>query len=83
MVAQTPYQQETLGSGPHLVTTPHFQIETQVVRRSPDIDRSYAVVERVDRQTLTTRLIPFNLGALVIDHDAKADVALEPGDMIF
>jgi protein involved in polysaccharide export with SLBB domain len=73
---------ETLGSGPHLVTTPHFPIETQVVRTSPNIDWSYAVVERVDPQTLTTRLIPFNLGAVVIDHDESADLDLEPGDVI-
>lgn len=81
-VAQTSNQRETLGSGPHLVTAPHFQIETQVVRTSPDIDWSYAVVERVDKKTLTTQLLPFNLGALVIDHDTKSDVTLEPGDVI-
>ena len=81
-VAQTSNQRETLGRGPHLVTAPHFQIETQVVRTSPDIDWSYAVVERVDKKTLTTQLLPFNLGALVVDHDPKSDVTLEPGDVI-
>lgn len=81
-VAPASNPRETLGSGPHLVTTPQFQIETQVVRTSPDIDWSYAVVERVDKKTLTTRLIPFNLGALVIEHDAKSDVTLEPGDVV-
>ena len=56
-VAQiTGSEREMLGSGPHLVTTPHFPIETQVVRMSPDIDWNYAVVERVDQKTLTTRL---------------------------
>jgi protein involved in polysaccharide export with SLBB domain len=73
---------ETLGSGPHLVTAPHFPIETQVVRTSPDIDWSYAVVERVDAKTLTTRLLPFDLGAAVLQHDEQANVALEPGDVI-
>jgi protein involved in polysaccharide export with SLBB domain len=81
-VAQASMSQEMLGSGPHLVTAPHFPIETQVVRTSPDIDWSYAVVERVDRKTLTTKLLPFDLGALVINHDATADVSLEPGDVI-
>lgn len=71
-----------LGTGPELVTTPHFPIETQVVRTSPDIDWSYAVVERVDKKTLTTKLLPFDLGALAIDHDKSADIALEPGDVI-
>jgi protein involved in polysaccharide export with SLBB domain len=73
---------ETLGSGPHLVTAPHFPIETQVVRTSPDIDWSYAVVERVDPKTLTTRLLPFDLGAAVLQHDDGANLALEPGDVI-
>lgn len=73
---------ETLGSGPRLVTAPHFPIETQVVRTSPDIDWSYAVVERVDQKTLTTRLLPFDLGAVVLQNDASANLALEPGDVI-
>lgn len=73
---------ETLGSGPHLVTTPHFPIETQVVRVSPDIDWSYAVVERVDPNTLTTRLLPFDLGAAILGNDVNANIALEPGDVI-
>jgi protein involved in polysaccharide export with SLBB domain len=73
---------ETLGSGPHLVTTPRFPIETQVVRVSPDIDWSYAVVERVDSKTLTTRLLPFDLGAAVLGTDENANIALEPGDVI-
>ncbi len=72
----------TLGVGPQLVTTPHFPIQTQVVRTSPDIDWSYAVVERVEPRTLSTQLIPFNLGAAVLDHDESADVSLEPGDVI-
>ena len=73
---------EVLGSGPHLVTAPHFPIQTQVVKTSPDIDWSYAVVERVDKGTLTTKLLPFDLGALVMNHDRSADVELEPGDVI-
>jgi len=78
---QTPAR-EVLGSGPHLVTAPHFPIQTQVVKTSPDIDWSYAVVERVDKQTLTTKLMPFDLGALVVNHDKSADIELEPGDVI-
>ena len=64
------------------MTTPHFPIETQVVRTSPDIDWSYAVVERVDTKTLTTHLLPFDLGAAVMQQDDGANIALEPGDVI-
>ena len=73
---------ETLGTGARLITAPHFPIETQVVQTSPNIDWSYAVVERVDAHTFTTKLIPFNLGAVVINHDESADLDLEPGDVV-
>ena len=48
----------------------------------PEIDWSYAVIERMDPVTLQTRLIPFDLGKLVMEHDASQDLALEPHDVI-
>jgi protein involved in polysaccharide export with SLBB domain len=48
----------------------------------PEIDWSYAVIERMDPQTLTTSLVPFNPGQLVLNHDAAQNLALEPGDVI-
>jgi protein involved in polysaccharide export with SLBB domain len=48
----------------------------------PEIDWSYAVIERMNPQTLTTSLVPFNPGQLVLDHDASQNLALEPGDVI-
>jgi protein involved in polysaccharide export with SLBB domain len=41
-----------------------------------------AVIERLDSATMTTTLIPFNLGKLVIDHDMSQDLELKPGDVI-
>ena len=48
----------------------------------PEIDWSYAVIERMNPQTLTTSLVPFNPGKLVLDHDASQNLALEPGDVV-
>jgi protein involved in polysaccharide export with SLBB domain len=48
----------------------------------PEIDWSYAVIERMNLQTLTTSLVPFNPGQLIIDHDASQNLALEPGDVV-
>jgi protein involved in polysaccharide export with SLBB domain len=48
----------------------------------PEIDWSYAVIERMNPQTLTTSLVPFNPGKLVLDHDSVQNLALEPGDVI-
>lgn len=55
---------------------------TRVNLPAPEIDWSYAVIERLDPVTLRTNLIPFDLGKLVMDHDRSQDLAVEPGDVI-
>jgi protein involved in polysaccharide export with SLBB domain len=59
-----------------------FPIKNELLRTAPSIDWSYAVIERTDPHTLATRLIPFNLGKVVLDHDPSQNVELEPGDVI-
>jgi protein involved in polysaccharide export with SLBB domain len=49
---------------------------------APEIDWSYAVIERMDPVTLKTTLIPFDLGKLVRDHDASQDLTVEAHDVI-
>lgn len=49
---------------------------------SPEIDWSYAVIERLDPTTLKTQLIPFDLGKLVNDHDSAQDLLLQPNDVV-
>jgi len=53
-----------------------------VTLSAPDIDWSYAVIERQSKETLTTALLPFNLGALVLRHDNSQNLELEPGDVV-
>ncbi len=55
---------------------------TDVELPAPDIDWNYAVIERLDPETLKTRLIPFDLGKLVLEHDASQNLELEPGDIV-
>ena len=58
-------------------------LPTNIVQPSaPDINWDYAVVERLDHQTLATRLIPFDLGKVVLEHDPSANPLLQPGDVI-
>ncbi len=59
-----------------------FTARNDVVLSAPDIDWSYAVVERLNATDLTTSLIPFNLGKLVLDHDSSQNFELLPGDVI-
>jgi polysaccharide biosynthesis/export protein len=49
---------------------------------SGETDWDYAVIERLDRSTMTTSLIPFDLGKLVLEHDGSQDLALQPGDAV-
>lgn len=55
---------------------------TQVKHLAPEIDWSYAVIERLDPDTLKTKLIPFDLGKLVLQHDSSQDMELQPGDVV-
>jgi polysaccharide export outer membrane protein len=56
--------------------------QNDVRRTAPDINWDYAVVQRMDPEDLSTKLIPFNLSRAVIDHDNSNDVPLRPGDIV-
>lgn len=61
---------------------PRLRPRNVIRQTAPDIDWSYAVIERTDPVTLKTTLVPFDLGKLVIDHDQSQDLALQPGDIV-
>jgi protein involved in polysaccharide export with SLBB domain len=63
-------------------TTPSFPALTTVHLSAPEIDWSYAVIERMNPDTLSTALIPFDLGKLVVDHDTSQNLELKPGDVV-
>jgi protein involved in polysaccharide export with SLBB domain len=69
-------------AGKKTVVERDFNTKNDVKLAAPDINWSYATIERLDAQTLTTHLIPFNLGKVVLEHDRAADPTLEPGDVI-
>lgn len=68
--------------GSNAQSTGAFPPRNDVRLLAPEIDWSYAVIERMDPKTLKTSLIPFDLGRLVLDHDSSQDLALEPGDIV-
>jgi polysaccharide biosynthesis/export protein len=49
---------------------------------APEINWEYAAIERMDKDTLATRIIPFNLGSLVLKRDPSQNLPLEPGDVV-
>ncbi len=53
-----------------------------VRRLASEINWDYAVVERMNRNDLTTQLIPFNLGKAVLENDDIHNLVLLPGDVV-
>jgi protein involved in polysaccharide export with SLBB domain len=56
--------------------------ETVLPHPAFETDWNYAVIERLDTATMATFLIPFDLGKLVLNHDASQDLELQPGDVV-
>jgi protein involved in polysaccharide export with SLBB domain len=76
---------ESLASGFGQMSSPGSTTQTkrtEVHLSSPEIDWNYAVIERLNPDTLKTSLISFDLGKLVLNHDTNQDLALQPGDTI-
>ncbi len=69
-------------SGSKKLAVREFEPKNNIQPFAPDIDWNYAVVERLDSKSLATNLIPFSLGKVVLEHDASADIPLEPGDIV-
>ncbi len=62
---------------------PEFsELRNQIAHNSPEINWDYAVIQRLNPEDLTTRLIPFNLGKLVLDGDERENLALDAGDVV-
>ncbi len=58
------------------------RVQTRIRIPAPEIDWSYAVIERLNPETLKSSLVPFNLGKLVQDHDQSQNLELHPGDVV-
>jgi len=65
---------------PEALTQEKLRVELK--RTLPEVNWDYAVVERLNRNDLTTQLIPFNLGKAILQGDAQHNLQLQPGDVI-
>ncbi len=59
-----------------------FSARNDVVLSAPDINWSYAVIERQSTENLSTSLIPFDLGSIVLDGKSDQNFDLLPGDVV-
>jgi protein involved in polysaccharide export with SLBB domain len=59
-----------------------FPVKTNVIMSAPDIDWSYAVIDRQSATDLKTSLLPFNLGKVILDGDQSQNLELLPEDVV-
>lgn len=72
----------SIGSQQPMNRSQQGAVRTEVLRPMPEIDWDYADILRLDPKTLKTSVIPFDLGRLVMDHDASQDLELQSGDIV-
>src|SRR3970282_2064692 len=86
-----PFMDERLAAWTEPAMSPELQASRAIcelkgpasVRRLCDeINWDYAVVERLNREDLSTTLIPFNLGKVVLEGDAAHNLPLRAGDLV-
>lgn len=49
---------------------------------TPEVNWEYAMVQRLDPENLQPRLLTFNLGKAVLDHEEANNLLLQPGDIV-
>jgi polysaccharide export outer membrane protein len=57
------------------------EIKNEVKRSAAEINWEYALIQRLNPEDLTTRLLPFNLGKAIAGDDVQ-NLVLQPGDVI-
>lgn len=55
---------------------------TEIRNLAPAINWDYASIERLDLETLKSSVYSFDLGKLVLQHDASQDLELQAGDVV-
>jgi polysaccharide export outer membrane protein len=63
-------------------TAQRFPIKNSVVLNAPEVDWAYAVIQRLNRNDLSSQLISFNLGKVVLEGNNADNLELEPGDVV-
>jgi polysaccharide export outer membrane protein len=59
-----------------------FHAKTDIILSAPDIYWGNAEIERQNPADLTTSLILFNLGSIVLDNNPAQNYELQPGDVV-
>ncbi|HUN60740.1 MAG TPA: SLBB domain-containing protein [Candidatus Sulfotelmatobacter sp.] len=82
--AQRSETQEMPGTSPHVPESRagEGRLRTDVKLNAPEINWDYAVIQRLNPVDLSTTLLPFSLGKVVLEGDPASNLELQPGDVI-
>jgi protein involved in polysaccharide export with SLBB domain len=58
------------------------RMRVEIARNYDEINWDYAVVERLNNESLTPQLIPFNLGRAILEGELSNNLELRPGDVV-
>ena len=58
------------------------KLRNEIKHNVPEVNWDYAVVQRLNPDDLSIRLVSFNLAKAVIDKDPENNVVLEPNDIV-
>ncbi len=75
-------QQPSLAPGNYPYRTPARNIVDDVRRSAPEINWDYAIIQRVNPQDLSSRLLWFSPRKTIIEKDEATNLELQPGDIV-
>lgn len=75
---QIPMTVENAGSNPNIVKN----VADEVRRSTPEINWDYAIIQRVNPEDLSSKLIWMNPRKAILEHDEKSDLVLQAGDIV-
>lgn len=67
---------------PRTRTASEARLHADIKNSMAEVNWDYAVVERLNKDSLTTLLIPFNLGKALTGQDPEQNLLLQPGDTV-
>ena len=75
---QQPMQPTTNNSNPNTVK----DVAEDVRRYAPEINWDYAIIQRVNPQDLTSKLLWMSPRKAILEHDEESNLELQPGDIV-
>ncbi len=75
-------RQGSLASGGNSNPNTVRDVAEEVRRYAPEINWDYAIIQRVNPQDLTSKLIWMNPRKAILEGDAESNLELQPGDII-